>query len=62
MSGLYGDKLMLGVWLLITLLIAPCCYAFVYHDFQLLGFSIGYLMGIVIGIIIYGLYMVECEN
>ena len=62
MSGLYGDKLMLGVWLLILLLIAPYCYTFVYHNFQLLGFCIGYIMGIVIGIIIYGLYMLECDN
>jgi len=62
MSELCEDKLMLGVWLLIILLIAPCCYTFVYHNFQFLGFCIGYIMGIVIGIIIYGLYMLECDN
>jgi len=62
MRGLYGDKLMLGVWLLILLLIAPCCYTFVYHNFQLLGFCMGYIIGIVIGIIIYGLYMLECNS
>ena len=62
MNELYGDKMMLGVWLLILLLIAPCCYTFVYHNFQLLGLGMGYIMGIAIGIIIYGLYMLKCDN